>query len=170
MYGYSAEDILQQHAQADSDRKSAFVASQASKIAAMQIRTPADMQALIVQACEAIELTGNYQFCAWPPKPTDIPSIARAFQATKGAASQARLGDLEDAVVVAASWFWENVEKPAQSGSSTGSGPAKKVLAILPPATSNPAAPIYQREWFAPTLVGSVVVLGALALYYKRGK
>jgi len=169
MYGYTAEDILDQYAQADADQKAAFIASQASQIAAMQVRTPAQMQDLISKACEALQLRANYQFCSFPPKPTDIPSIARAFQQTKGAAAQANLEVLEDAVVVAASWFWENVEKPAQQG-STGSGSGKKPLAILPPATENPAAPIYQRKWFAPTLVGSIVVIGALALYYRRGE
>jgi len=128
-------------------------------------------------------------------KPDMIKAVAGMFGTLKSFATASGAAQTAKAITTAAAWFWNNIEKPSQSGTSAAAAPAPVASSYRPPpAASVPSEslstgrsvapstdedeeededqssadePIYKKTWFwVAAGIGTVAVVGAIWYFW----
>lgn len=148
-------------------------------VAAMQVRDSDDMVDFVakVKTAIALEARGKPQpFLANIEKRAkesndSVKLIAPLFKDLRAQAQSVDATTTDDAILVAAAWFYENVEKPALRTSSGSSSSSSAAAAGAGGALASPGTPFYQATWFkvaAP--LGAALLLGGLIIFWPEEK
>ena len=148
-------------------------------VASSQVRTGSDMGTFIERVEAAISAeTGGVEsqqselaaITSTASTTGDVKVIAPLFARLRAVAQREAAPKTDAAILKAAAWYYNNVEKPAlgQSSSSSRSSSSSSAAAAGG-ALASPSAPFYQATWFkvaAP--LTAALLLGGLIIFWPE--
>ena len=150
--------------------------SAAERLATTQVRDSADMVAFVdlVGASIAQEVPGKTAVLAnirvrAAEANNSVKLIAPLFKDLRAQAQSVGATTTDDAILVAAAWYYNNVEKPAL-GQSTSSGYKAAVSGTGVSGAGASGTPFYTATWFkvaAP--LTAALLLGGLIIFWPQG-
>ena len=149
-------------------------------VASSQVRTGSDMGTFIDRVEAAIEEEVGYvkdpgELVAITGKAAgtnDVKVIAPLFARLRKVATDSKATQTDQAILKAAAWYYNNVEKPAlgqSSSSSRSSSSSSAAAAGAGGALASPSTPFYQATWFkvaAP--LTAALLLGGLIIFWPE--
>lgn len=146
-------------------------------VAASQVRTGSDMDTFVGHVETAIEEESGYvsapsELVAITAKAVgtnDVKVIAPLFARLRKVATDSRAPQTDQAILKAAAWYYNNVEKPAL-GQSTSSGYKAAVSGTGVSGAGASGTPFYTATWFkvaAP--LTAALLLGGLIIFWPQG-
>jgi hypothetical protein len=176
-----------------SDSKVKDASQMATFVTRVQAAAESEVGELTVADKGKFAIYGNQMNIAQKlPKADMIKAVASMFGTVKSLATSIGATQTAKAVTTAAAWYWNNIEKPAQSGGATE---AATTTSFRPPAAASIASeslstgrtvapasgddedeevgesdadtPIYKKTWFwVAAGLGTVAVVGAIWYFW----
>ena len=150
-------------------------------VASSQVRTGSDMVTFVDRVENAVSDENGESFTSTPSALASIQSVAKSssdikviaplFGRLRSFAQEQGATKTDAAILKAAAWYYNNVEKPGSgtSGGSSYKAPATGTGSSTSGASASPGTPFYQATWFkvaAP--LTAALLLGGLIIFWPE--